>query len=81
MSTIFLKYLNMGSCQHLSLVSAFMYSNVFVHRQYPEGNAQYVSRGLSKRDGNQTIAPEQLEDTRRGPEFMLPSVSYMGLNC
>jgi hypothetical protein len=78
MSTIFLKYLNMGSCQHLSFVSAFMYS-VFVHRQYPEGNALYVSRGRSKHDGNQTIEPEQLEDTRRGLEIVLHSVSYVGL--
>jgi len=78
MSTIFLKYLNMGSCRHLSLVSAFMCS-VFVHRQYPEGNGWYVSRGRSKHYGNQTIEPEQLENTIRGPEFVLPSVSYVGL--
>ena len=55
-----------------------MYS-VFVHRQYPEGNALYVSRGRSKHDGNQTIEPEQLEDTRRGLEIVLHSVSYVGL--
>lgn len=51
---------------------------VFVHRQYPEGNARYVSRGRSKHDGNQTNEAEQLQDARRGPEFVLPSVSYMG---
>jgi hypothetical protein len=42
-------------------------------------NARYLSRGRSKRDGNQTIEAEQLQDTRRGPEFVLPSISYVGL--